>query len=58
LFLPHRCSSCAQARRQYKDPHASDPAIRADLAWAADGIGDYTAPKRIIKKRGAAEKDD
>jgi arylsulfatase A-like enzyme len=43
--------------RQYKDPHASNPAIRADLAWAADGIADYTAPKRSIKKRGAAESD-
>lgn len=28
------------------EPHADQPAVRADLAWAAEGKGEYVAPER------------
>lgn len=32
--------------QRYKDPHAAQPAMRADIAWAAEGTGAYVPPKR------------
>ena len=48
--------------RRFKDPYAAEPAIRADLTWAAEGAGAYTAPKRDAakseKRAATAETDE
>jgi len=36
--------------KRCKEPHAEQPAVQADLAWAAEGAGDYVAPKRDAKR--------
>ncbi len=49
---------------RYKDPYAEQPSLRADLVWAAEGIGPYVssvrAPVRAKKnaKRGAAAEEE
>ncbi len=32
------------------EPYAAQPSVRADLAWAAAGTGDYVAPQRESRK--------
>ena len=39
--------------KRYKEPTADKPAIRADLAWAAEGTGPYTPPKRVPAGKGS-----
>ena len=51
----------AEYAKRCKEPHADQPAVRADLAWAAEGTGKYVAPQRNVnraktrKVRAAAE---
>jgi arylsulfatase A-like enzyme len=52
--------------RAQGEPHLEEPAVRADLAWAADGTGEYAAPTRADdggragrkKRRAAAEEEE
>ncbi len=47
--------------RRYRDAYAAQPAIRADLAWCADGDGPYTPPQREVgkgKKKRVGDDDD
>jgi arylsulfatase A-like enzyme len=37
--------------RQYHEPLASDPSVRADLAWATEGSGPYVPPQRAKAAR-------
>ena len=39
--------------RDFKEPYAEQPAIRADLDWSAEGSGPYVAPQRPNSKRTA-----
>ena len=51
----------AEYAQRFQDPHAEQPAVRADLAWAAAGTGEYVAPQRHVKKakaRRARDEDD
>ena len=41
-----------------KEPHADQPALRADLAWAAEGAGPYTPPKRDPAAKRHNERDE
>ena len=43
----------ADYMKRFKEPHADQPGVRADLAWAAEGTGDYVAPERATKKAAA-----
>ena len=40
----------AEYAKRCQEPHADQPAVRADLAWAAEGTGEYVAPPRGVKK--------
>jgi arylsulfatase A-like enzyme len=42
------------------EPYAAEPAMRADLAWAAEGTGGYTPPKRDASrgKQGQSTNED
>jgi arylsulfatase A-like enzyme len=48
--------------KRCKEPYAEDPAMHADLTWAAEGVGEYTPPKRdeekAKRKKKQAAKDD
>jgi len=51
----------ADYAQRFKEPHADQPAVRADLAWAAAGTEEYVAPARNVKKakaRRARDEDD
>jgi arylsulfatase A-like enzyme len=41
-----------------QEPYAAQPAMHADLAWAADGTGPYTPPKRVAAANGGAASDE
>lgn len=36
----------ADYTERFQEPYAAQPALRADLVWAAEGTGAYTSPKR------------
>jgi arylsulfatase A-like enzyme len=40
----------AEYAQRFKEPHADQPTVRADLAWAAEGTGEYSAPERKSRK--------
>jgi len=43
----------ADYARRCKEPHAEQPAIRADITWAAEGAGAYAPPNRTaVKSKG------
>lgn len=46
----------AEYARRCKDPHAEQPALRADIAWAADGGGAYAPPQRQAARAGAKKR--
>jgi arylsulfatase A-like enzyme len=51
----------ADYSKRCKDSHAQHPAIHADLTWAAEGTGEYAAPRRVKKnnkRRKARNKYD
>jgi len=41
--------SLADYCRRSKEVHAEQPSVKADLAWCAEGSGDYKAPERTHK---------
>jgi arylsulfatase A-like enzyme len=43
----------AEYAKRCKEPYADQPAVRADLAWAAEGTGKYVAPQRNVNKTKA-----
>jgi hypothetical protein len=36
--------------QRHKEPYVEDPAMHADLTWAAEGTGEYKPPKRDEEK--------
>ncbi len=44
--------------QRYQEPYADEPAMRADLTWAAEGSGSYTAPKRNPVKGSKAQDEE
>ena len=42
----------ADYTKRFKEPYAAEPAMHADLAWAAEGKGDYNPPKRTPSVKG------
>jgi arylsulfatase A-like enzyme len=38
--------------QRFKEPHAAEPALRADLAWSVNGTNSYTPPKRNPAPKG------
>ena len=52
----------ADYAQRTKEPYAAEPALRADLAWAAEGNGTYAPPKRDAargkKSQGGGETEE
>ena len=44
--------------REFADPYAADPKVKADLEWAVSGVGPYvsTAPAKTSRKAGGAKR--
>jgi arylsulfatase A-like enzyme len=45
----------AEYAKRCQEPHADQPAVRADLTWAAEGTGKYAAPPRGANKTKAGK---